>query len=134
MLRRSQSILVLIDVALVCNVSATNLANVNPRLVGVRCKLLVNFLNPLLEVRNLLVEQSLIFLDLVRDVLQNHALRCFLQFDPLAQVVVIDMNQPLLTILKVVLVPQVLVGKCAPIVAVFIVVLLYLLKRFLCGG
>ena len=70
----------------------------------------------------------------MRNVLQNHALRSFLQFDPLAQVAVIDMDQALLTILKVVLVPQVLIGKRAAIIAVFIVVLPYLLKRFLCGG
>ena len=92
MLRQCQSILVLIDVVLVSNVSATNLADVNPRLVGIRSKLLVNFLNPLTQVRNLLGEQSLIFGDLVRDVLQYYTLRCFLQFDPFAQVVVIDMN------------------------------------------
>lgn len=70
----------------------------------------------------------------MRDVLQNHALRCFLQFDPLAQIVVIDMDQALLTILKVILVSQVLIGKRAAIIAIFIVVLLYLLERFLCGG
>ena len=41
--------------------SATNLADVNPRLVGVRSKFLVNFVNSLPEVRNLLVEQSFVF-------------------------------------------------------------------------